>query len=64
MGFEIKRSCPPKTAKYMRKMFEDKGMVEVTDQKEAKRLEAEGKMTFIDHTKSVGENNSNKTKQH
>lgn len=50
MGFEINRSCSPAQAKQMRKILLQQGAVEVKSKEEAQRLEAEGKMTFIDHT--------------
>ncbi len=50
MGFEINQSSTPENAQGMRKMFIEQGMIEVGGQEDAKRLEAEGKMVFIDHT--------------
>lgn len=50
MGFEINRSCSPENAKSMRASFLASGMVEAKSKEEAEKLEAEGKMVFIDRT--------------
>lgn len=50
MAFVINRSTPPETVQKMRKIYQDQGYIEAINIKEARRLENEGKIVFIDHT--------------
>jgi hypothetical protein len=47
---EINRSCSPQQARDLRRTFREQGAVEAKSMDEARKIEATGKLAFVDHT--------------